>query len=181
MSLQQNTTPCVTPAFQSGYLPWYAIRTKSNCEKPVTGALTAKGFNVFLPATRTRRRWSDRIVIAETPLFSGYLFCRFDAATRVPILSTPGVASIVGFNNGPAAVPEEQICAIHSMIESGLPMHACGFLVEGQRVRVNNGLLDNLEGILVATKSEYKVVVSIPLLQRSVSIEVDPVWITKLE
>lgn len=158
--------------------PWYAIRTKSNCEKLVGNALESKGYEAFVPTYQVRRRWTDRVVDAVVPLFPGYLFCRFDAKQRVPIVSTPGVVSVVGFAHEPAPVGEVEIEAVKALLRSGLAIETCGFLREGQRVRIDRGALQGVEGILLKKKTEYRFIVSVPLLQRSVAVEIDPHWIT---
>ena len=57
---------------------WYAIRVKSKCEKMVSDQLRGKGYEEFLPMCWSRRLWSDRVKVIQMPLFTGYLFCRFD-------------------------------------------------------------------------------------------------------
>src|ERR1035437_3207123 len=87
---------------------WYAIRVQSRFESVVSMALRGKGYEEFLPVYRTRRRWSDRFKDVDLPLFPGYLFCRFDVTGRLlPILTTPGLVSIVGAGRTPVPVPDE--------------------------------------------------------------------------
>lgn len=127
---------------------------------------------------RLKKQWSDRVVEAEMPLFPGYVFCRFDSKKRVPILSTPGVFAIVGFGTEAAPIPDDEIQAIERVLESGLAAGPCPFLREGQRIRIKHGPLESLEGILLNKKTEWRLVVSVPMLQRSVSVEIDAHWIT---
>ncbi len=164
----------VVPTYSvSSAAPWHAIRTRSNHEKLAASCLQSKGFHQYLPVYRDRRRWSDRVVESEQPLFPGYVFCRFDARKRVPVISTPGVVSIVGFGSEPAPIPDEEIEAVRLIMHSGHAAKACPFLKEGQRVRIKYGALEGLEGILVNKKSEWRMIVSISMLQRSVSVEID--------
>jgi transcription antitermination factor NusG len=53
-------------------------------------------------------------------------------------------------------------------------------LREGQRIRINRGSLEHLEGILVRKKSEWRMIVSVSMLQRSISVEIDREWITSI-
>lgn len=154
--------------------PWYGIQTRSNQEKIASAMLDHRGFESFVPVYRTRRRWSDRVVTAELPLFPGYLFCRFDHSRRLPVITAPGVVSIVGFGNQPAPIPEEQIEAVKTVVASGLAAEPAPFLQEGQRIRVTQGPLQSLEGTLVRRKSAWRLVVTVEMLQRSVSVEIDP-------
>jgi transcriptional antiterminator RfaH len=153
--------------------PWYGVRTRSNCERIVSTGLQNKGFGAYLPVYHSRRRWSDRVVDSQLPLFPGYVFCRFDASKRLPVVSTPGVVSVIGFGNDPAPIPDHEIQAIETILKSGLATEPCPFLREGQRVRVTHGSLKDVEGILVKKKADWRLVVSVTMLQRSVSVELD--------
>jgi transcription antitermination factor NusG len=140
--------------------------------------LQSKGYEQYLPVYRRRQRWSDRIVETDRPLFPGYVFCRFDARKRLPIVSTPGVVSVVGFGSEPAPISDSEIEAVRAILRSGLAAEPCPFLREGQRIRVRRGSLEGLEGILLKKKSDWRIVVSVAMLQRSVAVEIDREWIT---
>jgi transcriptional antiterminator RfaH len=157
--------------------PWYGIRTKSNYERLAAAVLESKGYEQYLPVYRSRRRWSDRVVEKDRPLFPGYVFCRFDARKSLPIVSTPGVVSVVGFGNQPAPIADTEIEAVQMLLQSGLATEPCPFLHEGQRIRVKRGSLEGLEGILLKKKTDWRMVVSVTMLQRSVAVEIDREWI----
>ena len=142
-------------------LPWFGVHTRSNQEKVTAKVLSYKGFDQYLPTFKSKKRWSDRVVETERPLFPGYVFCRFDPKLRLPILTTPGVVSVVGFGNDPAPIDNADIEAVQAVIKSGLHAEPCAFLQEGQRVRVTQGSLASLEGLLVKKKSEWRMVVSV--------------------
>lgn len=156
---------------------WFALTVKPQHEKKAAWALRTKGLEEFLPLYRARRRWSDRVKEIELPLFPGYVFCRFSSQDRPPVLTTPGVISIVGFGSDPAAIPAAEIAAIRAMLGSGLPVQPWPFLKVGQFVRILEGPLSGLEGLLIREKDSCRVVLSIELLQRSVAVEVDREWI----
>ncbi len=164
----------------SSDLPWYSIRTKSNHEKVAAVVLENKGYEQFLPVYRRRRRWSDRIVETDQPLFPGYFFCRFDVKRRLPIMTTPGVISVVGYGKEPVPIANSEIEGIQAVLRSGIASEPCRYLSEGQRVRVNRGSLEGLEGILINKRSEWRMVVSVTMLQRSVSVEIDREWISTI-
>jgi transcriptional antiterminator NusG len=153
--------------------PWYGIRTRSNHERVAATVLTGKGYEPYLPVYRLRRRRADAVVESEHPLFPGYVFCRFDVKTRLPILTTTGVISVLGFGKEPVAIPDEEIEAVKAVLRSGLPAEPCAYLREGQRVRVTHGSLDGMEGILVKKKNQLRMVISVSMLQRSISVEID--------
>lgn len=148
-------------------LKWYAIRVKSNFERVTAQALRARGHEEFLPLYVKRRS------SAEVPLFPGYIFGRFDVDRRASVLTAPGVVHIVGFGRAPAEVDEAEIAALQAAVNSGLPIEPCAFLRIGQRVMIEAGPLRGVEGIVIGTRNECRLVLSVTLLQRSVSIEID--------
>ena len=131
----------------------------------------------FLPLYRSRRRWSDRFRELDLPLIPGYVFCRFDAAHRLPILTTAGVVNIVGAGKTPQPVDEVEMQALMTAVRAGLHLQLWPFLKVGQRVLIEEGPLRSLEGILVTTKGKDQLILSVSLLQRSVAIAVDRRWV----
>ncbi len=152
---------------------WYAVRTKPRHEKAVAKALQALGHECFLPLRRECRKWSDRVRTTEFPLFPAYVFCRFCWERRLPILTTPGVVSIVNFGSKPAPVDPAEIVSLQKAIASGMFLRAQSFLVPGARVRIERGALEGVEGILSAHKNIHRLIINITLLHRSVAVEID--------
>ena len=157
--------------------PWFALRVKPNYEKPVATALRGKGFEEFLPLHRTRRQWSDRVRVVDLPLFPGYLFCRLNLDDRMPLLTTPGFLYIVGIGKNPEPVDEAEILNIQSVLRSRLPVKPWPSLMVGERVRLRDGPLRGVEGVLSRIANEHRMYVSVTLLRRSISVEVNPEWI----
>lgn len=160
--------------------PWFALQVRARHEIGVADHLRSKGYERFLPLHKIRKRWSDRVKQADSPLFPGYLFCRFNPQNRLPILKTPGVTQIVGYNHVPVAVDETEIQAIRALVASELPNQPCPFIQVGHRVRIESGPLRGIEGILTELKGTRKLVLSITLLQRSVSVEIDSAFVSPL-
>ena len=152
---------------------WYALHVKPRFEKYVTGQLSEKGYETLLPSYVSKRKWSDRVKTLSLPLFPGYVFCRFNVHARLPILVTPGVMAVVGVGKCPIAIEEEEIVVIQRVIDSGLPTQRWPYLNCGEKVRVEAGPLEGLTGIVVRMKGCDRLVVSVTLLMRSVSVEID--------
>ena len=152
---------------------WYALQVRPRFEKIVAVHLEHKGFEDYLPLYRSRRKWSDRVKEIDLPLFPGYIFCKFDVLHRLPILMVPGVMSIVGLGRSPLAVSDDEIVAVQNVVKSGLTYEPSGFITTGQLARVERGPLRGLVGIVVETKKNCRLVISVKLLQRSVSVEID--------
>jgi transcription antitermination factor NusG len=154
-------------------LPWYALSVKHQHEKAIEAALRHKGFDAFAPMYRSRRKWSDRTKEIELPLFSGYVFCRFAHEAKVNVLNTPAISRVVDFGGVPAAIPDAEIEAIRTIVNSDLPTRPWPNLKPGDRVRVERGPLRGVEGTLVKEKDALELVVSVELLQRAVAVHVE--------
>jgi transcription antitermination factor NusG len=160
---------------------WYALRVKSRCEKVVAMMAENRGFEQFLPLYRCRRRWSDRRQEVDFPLFPGYVFCRLDPHRRLPLLTIPGVVHMVGIGKLPAPIDDAEITAIQAAVQSGLTAEPWPFLEAGERVRLEDGPLTGLEGILVRADKQQRLVVSVTLLRRSVAVSVERDWARPLD
>jgi len=161
--------------------PWYAVRVRSNYEKVTAAHLRERGYEEFSPSYQVQRRWSDRTKTIEQFLFPGYVFARLNPHHRLLVLTAPGVVGLVGFGKSPASIPEQEIENIRKMVRSGVLMKPWPFLEVGQRVLIERGPLAGVEGILLEVKGTFRLVVSISLLHRSVSAEVDRTWVRPIK
>jgi len=166
---------------EQGVEQWFALRVKSRCEKVVSTVARNKGFEEFLPMYQRRQRWSDRVKSVEFPLFPGYLFCRLNPQYRLPILTIPGALHFVGLGRIPVPIDDAEILAIQSAVASGLSTEPWPYLEVGQRVRLEDGPLAGLEGLLVEVRKRFRVVVSVTLLKRSVAVEIDREWVEPVD
>src|SRR5580692_4877532 len=164
----------------SNNFSWFALQIRSRWEGTTADLLRGKGLETLLPTYTTKRKWSDRFKVVESPLFPGYVFCRFDIHNRLPVLITPGVISVVGMGKTPIAVDDAEILSIQTAIESGIHMEPWPYVEIGERVRIKDDVLDGMEGILTSFKGSHRVVISVSLLRRSVALEIDRSRVTPL-
>jgi transcription antitermination factor NusG len=154
---------------------WYAIHTVSRHEKRVAQQLQESGVLTFLPLMQQIRQWSDRRAKVEVPLFSCYAFVRTAQTTpmRLKVLQTPGVLGFVGSERVGTPIPNAEIENLQTAIREKIPLAVHPYVTAGKRVRIRGGSLDGVEGILVGQAGNKSLVVSVDLLQRSVSIQVE--------
>lgn len=153
---------------------WYALYTRPRHEKQVLDDLANRSIEAFLPTYKIRRRWSDRYKVVEEPLFKNYLFVNMDwIGGYHDTMRLYGAVSFVMFDGKPAEIPDPEIQAIRQLVTSELPYDPHPYLKVGRRVRVRSGPLEGCEGILTRKKGLARLVLSVDLLQQSVSAEVD--------
>ena len=132
---------------------WYALQVRTRWERSTANLLSGRGYQIILPTFKTvqQRRGNSKAVVA--PLFPGYVFCRFDANFRLPVLITPGVVAVVKRGSIPAAVEDWEMKTIERVVVSGVQSEPCPYLEAGQNVRIREWSVvwtrrnsDHLEG-----------------------------------
>jgi transcription antitermination factor NusG len=154
-------------------LSWWALYTRHQHEKVVADMLSAKGFEVFLPLYDSIRRWKDRRMVLSLPLFPCYVFVRGGVNRRLQVVTTPGVHMILNHGEHVAVIPENEIQAIRRTVEGPFRMEPHPFVRCGDRVRVVRGPLQGVEGILIRKKNQFRLVLSVDMLAKSVAVEID--------
>ena len=157
--------------------PWRVLWTRSNCEQLVYDQLAVKGFDLFLPTVEAWARRGGVRRRERAPLFRGYLFLRHavDKASYLEVCKARGLVRLLGERwDQLEVVPDGEIHAIQRLVRSELPILPYPYLREGQRERITEGPLANVEGILVrGNPKKGLLVVSVNLLQRSAAVHLD--------
>jgi len=161
-------------ALPANYLEprWYAVHTRSRHEKRVADQLSSKNLDFFLPLYESVRRWKDRKVRIEMPLFPGYMFVQIPLRERLRVLEVPGVVKLVSFSGEPVPLPDSDINQLRQGLASKLKAEPHPYLKIGQKVLVKHGPLTGMEGILVRKKDSLRLVISIDLIMRSIAVEI---------
>jgi transcription antitermination factor NusG len=152
---------------------WFAVYTKSRHEKKVNWSLAEKNVETFLPLRETLVRWKDRVKRIFVPLFPGYLFVRIDPIDRLDVLTTKGVVCILGSKGEPVPVPLCEIEATKKLLRSGLKFKPFPYEFEGKEAVITNGPLEGAKGRVLHTRGCCNVILSVNLIRRSVSVEID--------
>lgn len=152
---------------------WFAVHTRSRHEKQVDSFLKEKRIDSFLPIIKILSRRRDRKVFVDVPLFPGYLFVNIPLDNIFDVTSTRGVVRVIGADPFmPTAIPEKQVNDIKILVNSNVKLDSYKYLQSGTRIRVKAGPLMGIEGILLKRKANYRVVVSVDMLQRATAAEV---------
>jgi transcription antitermination factor NusG len=151
---------------------WYALQTRSRHEKQVALRIAAQSLETFLPVHCSRHIWKNGVhAHVELPLFPGYLFARANKYDRHTILRLPGVVGFAASSSHPTAIAAPDMEMLRMATEQ-LRAEPHPYLAIGDWVRIVAGPLAGMEGVLARRKQEYRVVLSIEAIMRSIAVEV---------
>jgi transcription antitermination factor NusG len=158
---------------QSAELKWYAVFTVPQNEKSVVRHLALREVEAFLPTYECMRVWKNRQRVRTVlPLFPTYLFVHIDRHQRSRVLESPGVIHIVGSNREQMPVPDAEIELLRSGVR-GRNMEPYRELVVGKKVRIKNGSMLGVQGVLVRRGNGLRFVLALEMINQYAAIEVD--------
>jgi len=174
-------------------LSWFALYVAAQQERRVESRLddiTVEHYSPFIQRPirtgqkRSHHKPASPFERTEDPLLPGYVFARFDLLDRTQrhnIISIPGVVRIVGFGLQPVSIPDEEVESLRLIVTAGVSIRSIPLVTGGEYVRVVRGPLTGAQGFVVyvkqGTASVPRIVVSVSMLGRSVSTEVDADWL----
>ena len=149
---------------------WYAVYTQPQKELVAARNLLNQDFEVYLPRYRKQCRHARRVYTAMAPLFPRYLFVRMDPARQRwrSINGTLGVSYLLSEGPEPIALPDQIIAAIREREEDGAVTVAAPEFAKGQKLRVTNGALADIEGIFDCVDDSHRVVLLLEFMGRVV-------------
>jgi len=153
---------------------WIAVYTKSRHEKVVIRELEKKNIEAYCPILKERRQWSDRKRWVEFPLFRSYVFIKIELKNSLYILQTMGVHHIIKFQGNISTIPDGIIQNIKSMIDGGFTVEQVEYFVKGDEVKVVDGPLKGMEGIVVKIKNENKLVLKVAAIHQAIAVQIHP-------
>ena len=151
---------------------WYAAYTMPRHEKSAARQLEGRSVECFLPLYRVTRSWQHRRGAFDLPLFPSYVFVRMNRDDRVKVLTAPGVVYLVSTKGVPDEIEGAEIESLRGLLATR-NAYPTPYVEPGRRVRFLAGPFAGLEGTVVRTKGQVRVVVSVDTIMRSISIEVD--------
>jgi transcription antitermination factor NusG len=151
---------------------WNVLHVVSNHEKRVAQHLAVRSVEYYLPLYSERVKWTDRSVVTERPLFSGYVFVRSLLQNRLNILSTPGVLRVLG-DGERDMVSAEELDKIREGLASGLLLRPHANVSVGTRVRVRDGVFGGVEGVVTELRKQCRVVISLSVVCQCFSLQLE--------
>jgi len=128
---------------------WYAIYTKSRCEKKVHTILLQKGIESYCPTTIVKKQWTDRVKKIKQPLFTSYLFVKITIDQQQQIREIAGVVNFVYWLGKPAQIKAVEIEAIKNFVEKNEIIFVEKFsYTAGQFIDIEEGVFKGQKAII---------------------------------
>ena len=154
---------------------WYVVHCRVNSEQRAETNLRRQDYETWLPMYHKTRRHARRVESVLRPLFPRYLFVRLDLTSQQwrPILSTFGVHNIIAGADGPLAIGDDIVEALHMRAGSGGVFEIARSAIKpGDQVRVQAGPMADLEGIFQTELDSDRVLILLKLMGREVRVSV---------
>ena len=148
---------------------WNALHVKPHFEWVVATYLKERDIEHFLPLQK-----KSRIRSVESPLFPGYIFSKCDTETKISLVYIPGVLSALSSGESQVYISEREIENLRQIVHAGCHLLPWPFALGNRKVRVENGALRGVVGILEGEADKRLLVLSIQLIRRSIAIDLGP-------
>ena len=152
--------------------PWHVLHVLTNHEKKVAQHLQVRSIEHYLPLYREKVRWTDRTVVAERPLFSGYVFARFESQSRIPVISAPGVLRLLGDQLWDL-VEDVELEKIRTGLAKGMNLRPHPPITVGTKVRIRVGVFEGVEGVVSELRKQCKVIITLAAVHQCFSLETE--------
>jgi len=157
---------------------WYVLHTKSRREKKLVTRCAALGIPNYLPLRKSVTMSTGRRHVANVPLFPGYAFAYLCREDRTNVYRTGHTANVIDVFDQEGLLADLQ--RIRDAQERGACLVPERVVTRGTRVRIIDGPLIGLEGVVKILKGRTRLVLSVDCIQQAVSCEADKSMVVPL-
>ena len=150
---------------------WWAVYTKARQEKALARQLVQMDVPFYLPLIPKENLIRGRRVKSHIPLFTGYIFVCGSEDERVQSLTTNRISTILPVEDQIQLL--QDLRQIATLIDANAPLTVEKRLMAGDPVRIKNGPMMGLEGLVISRRGKARLLVSVKMLQQGVSVEID--------
>lgn len=150
---------------------WWVAHTLPRQEKAFARQLYDAELPYYMPCDRRRTKVRNKVVLAQVPLFSGYVFVRAADGERVKLLNTKRLAGLLDVRD------QEQLWMdlrrVRRVLDLGRPITVEQRLAPGTAVTIRSGPLTGMTGTVIKSNGGFQFVVAVDFLRRGISVTVD--------
>lgn len=150
---------------------WFVLQVRARCEKKVADFCSKHRLLCYLPLALERKIYQRRKVEVWKPLFPNYLFVLFQPEQRNFILKSSKIVKILEVKDQSKFVNE--IKQVRKVLEINPAVCACPAITAGTMVEIISGPFQGLEGIVVTTDKDTRLVLNVEMIGQGVSVEVN--------
>ncbi len=161
----------VAPADSASPRSWWAIYTRSRCEKTLARKLYINRVPFYLPLVSHQHVYQGSKVKSSIPLFSNYMFLFGTEDERIAALATNSVSRMLPVLDKETLFRE--LIQLYRLIDFGATLTVERHLQSGCPVRIKAGVLEGVEGMVVERRGESRLLVAVNYIQQGVSLAID--------
>ena len=150
---------------------WYAVYTKSRCEKKMDAALRRMNYESFLPLVKEKRKWSDRVKTVEVPLLPGYIFVHLSLRQIPEIYHFSWMVNFVQHEGKPAIIRDDEITVLAQIISNNYAVKPTCKTEEGDYVVIQKGPFKGSRGRVEKVVNGYKVLLALESINQQLCVE----------
>ena len=159
---------------------WYVFYTAPRAEKVAQRELSNKGYDVFLPITKTLRIWNNRQKkIIDQVLFPSYIFVNTEESYLHKICQLPKITTYIHCGGKPSKINHKCIEGIKRMLNLDQEIYIETNFSEGENVRLISGPLAGYEGILLRQQSKTRFGIQLKEINQTVFIDISTILVEK--
>lgn len=151
-----------------------------NYEKKVYAELVKRKVTAYLPLQTAVRQWSDRSKSIQMALFPNYIFVQPTQENIWPTLGITGIIRYISFEGKLARVKDAEIRIVQQLLSSGYKIANEEAMAEGDEVKIIDGPLTGLTGIISSRQNQKKIYVQINAINKIISAEIFPCCLQKV-
>jgi transcription antitermination factor NusG len=156
---------------------WYALQVRPNYEIAVSTRLRELGVKEYLPIHKASRSAQRNKFNEGPPLFPGYIFSFLNLRAGPKLYSVPGIIRVLGYGGQAMPIEDHEIAMVRSIADSPLAVEPVSYLHLGDKICLMAGPLKGVSGTFLSSTKQNKLVVSLPLLRRSLAVTVLSEWV----
>jgi transcription antitermination factor NusG len=155
----------------AGLNRWHVLHTLSRQEKALSEDLARRGIRHYLPLVSKARYYGRRKLIAELPLFPGYLFMVGTVDQAYSADRTGRVAQIIPVFNQDRL--NWELRNLQLALEREADLDPYPSLQQGVRVEVRSGPFKGLQGVIDDRLKRNRLILQVGTLGKAASLEID--------
>lgn len=154
---------------------WYAVYTRSKCEKVVSAALAGKEIPHYLPLLHITKRYTRKLKHYQKPLISCYVFTHISPVQQIAVLDTPHVLGFVKNAGRLSPIPQEEITILKQIVGEfeDVSVWQSADVQLGEEVEIIRGNLCGLKGKIVHIKGKKLFTVRLENIGISLLLDVE--------